>query len=86
MDRQERREKIASELFATAVRDEQLLRVDRGPDGKGEQVEFKEKLLESIADACVQAADKLISALDREPTASSRSSGTSSTRRTPSRA
>jgi hypothetical protein len=65
MGRQERRERIASELFVTAVREEHLLRVDRGPDGKGEQPEFKEKMIEAIADACVHAADKLISALDR---------------------
>ena len=76
MGRQETRETIASELFAAAVHDAQLLRVDRGPDGKGEQLEFKEKTVEAIADACVQAADKLISALDREPAASSRRSGT----------
>ncbi|KPJ74849.1 MAG: hypothetical protein AMS19_14775 [Gemmatimonas sp. SG8_23] len=68
MGRQERRrERIASELFVTAVREEHLLRIDRGPDGKGEQLEFKEKTVEAIAEACVQAADKLISALDREP-------------------
>ena len=67
MGRQERRERIASELFVTAVRDEHLLRIDRGPDGRGEQLEFKEKTVEAIAEACVQAADKLISALDREP-------------------
>ena len=67
MGRQERRERIASELFTTAVREEHLLRVDRGPDGRGEQLEFKEKIVEAIAEACVQAADKLISALDREP-------------------
>jgi hypothetical protein len=40
------------------VREEHLLRVDRGPDGRGEKLEF--------AEACVHAADKLISALDRE--------------------
>jgi hypothetical protein len=68
MGRQERRrERIASELFVTAVRDEHLLRIDRGPDGRGEQLEFKEKMVEAIAEACVQAADKLIRALDREP-------------------
>ena len=66
MGRQERRERIASELFVTAVREEHLLRVDRGPDGKGEQLEFKENMVEAIADACVHAADKLISALERE--------------------
>jgi hypothetical protein len=66
---QERRERIAGELFVTAVREEHLLRVDRGPDGRGEQLEFKEKMVEAIAEACVHAADKLISALDREPTA-----------------
>ena len=86
MGRQERRERIAGELFATAVRDEHLLRVDRGPDGRGEQLEFKEQMVEAIADACVHAADKLISALDREPAASSRTSGTPSTGRTPPRA
>ena len=67
MARQERRERIAGELFATAVRDEHLLRVDRGPDGRGEKPEFKEKMIEAIAGACVHAADKLISALDRGP-------------------
>ena len=67
MDRQKRREKIASELFTTAVREEHLLRVDRGPTGRGEQLEFKEHMVEAIAEACVHAADKLISALDREP-------------------
>jgi hypothetical protein len=66
MGRQERRERIASELFVTAVREEHLLRVDRGPDGRGEKLEFKEKIIEAIADACVHAADKLISALDGE--------------------
>jgi len=66
MGHKEKRERIASELFATAVRDEQLLRVDRGPDGTGEQLEFKEKMIEAIAEACVHAADKLISALERE--------------------
>jgi hypothetical protein len=86
MARQERRERIASELFATAVRDENLLRVDRGRDGRGEQLEFKENMVEALADACVHAADMLISALDREPAASSRRSGTPSTGRTPSRA
>ena len=69
MGRQETRERIASELFAAAVHDAQLLRVDRGPDGKGEQLEFKERMVEAIADACVHAADKLINALDREPAA-----------------
>jgi hypothetical protein len=69
MGRQERREKIASELFVTAMHDAQLLRVDRGPDGRGEQLEFKGKTVEAIADACVQAADKLIHALDRKPEA-----------------
>ena len=69
MGRQESRERIASELFVTAMRDEQLLRVDRGPHGRGEKLEFKEKMAEAIADACVHAADKLISALDREPAA-----------------
>ncbi len=67
MGRKETRERIASELFATAVREEQLLRVDRGPEGRGEQVEFKQKTVEAIAEACVRAADKLIRALDREP-------------------
>ena len=67
MGPQERRERIASELFVTAVREEHLLRIDRGPDGRGEQVEFKEKIVEAIAEACVHAADKLIRALDREP-------------------
>jgi hypothetical protein len=38
MGRQERRERIASELFVTAVREERLLRVDRGPDGKSEKL------------------------------------------------
>jgi hypothetical protein len=52
MGRQERRrERIASELFVTAVRDEHLLRIDRGPDGRGEQLEFKEKMVEAIAEA-----------------------------------
>jgi hypothetical protein len=69
MGRQERRERIASELFVAAVREEQLLRVDRGSAGRGEEVEFKEHMVEAIADACVHAADKLISALDREPAA-----------------
>ncbi len=50
-----------------AVREEHLLRVDRGPDGRGEKLEFREKIIEAIADACVNAADKLISALEREP-------------------
>ena len=86
MGHQERRERIASKLFTAAMHDAQLLRVDRGADGKGEQLEFKEKTVEAIADACVQAADKLISALDREPAASSRTSGTPSTGRTPPRA
>ncbi len=67
MGSKETRERIASELFATAVREEQLLRVDRGPEGRGEQVEFKQKAVEAIAEACVRAADKLIQALDREP-------------------
>jgi hypothetical protein len=67
MSSQDTREKIASELFVTAVREEHLLRIDRGPDGKGEKLEFKEKTIEAIAEACVHAADKLISALDREP-------------------
>ncbi len=67
MGRQERRERIASELFATAVRDEHLLRIDRGPDGRGEQLEFRERMVEAIAEACVHAANKLISALDQEP-------------------
>jgi hypothetical protein len=69
MGGQERRERIASELFVTAVREEQLLRVDRGPDGRGEQLEFKVNMVEALADACVNAADKLMSALDREPAA-----------------
>jgi hypothetical protein len=67
MGRQETRERIASELFVAAVREEHLLRVDRGPDGRGEQLEFREKMVEAIANACVHAADKLISALDRQP-------------------
>jgi len=67
MGSQERRERIASELFVTAVREEHLLRIDRGSDGRGEKLEFKEKMIEAIADACVHAADKLISALDRDP-------------------
>jgi hypothetical protein len=67
MGSQERRERIASELFVTAVREEHLLRIDRGPDGRGEQLEFKEATVEAIADACVRAADKLIGALDRKP-------------------
>lgn len=67
MGSQERREEIASELFVAAVREERLLRIDRGPDGKGEQLEFREKMVEAIADACVHAADKLITALDRKP-------------------
>jgi hypothetical protein len=66
MGRQERRETIASELFLTAVREEQLLRVDRGPDGRGEKLAFRENMVEALADACVLAADKLISALERE--------------------
>jgi hypothetical protein len=49
------------------VREEHLLRVDRGPTGRGEQLEFKERMVEVIAEACVHAADDLISALDREP-------------------
>jgi hypothetical protein len=67
MGRQEMREKVASELFATAVREEHLLRVDRGPAGRGEHVEFKDKVVEAIAEACVHAADNLIRALDRQP-------------------
>ena len=67
MGRQEIRERIASELFASAVREEQLLRVDRGPEGRGEEVEFKEKTFEAIAEACVRAADELIRALERNP-------------------
>lgn len=63
----ETRERIASELFATVLREASLLRVDRGPEGRGEGVEFKEKTIEAIAEACVRAADKLIQALDREP-------------------
>ena len=66
MGHQERRERIASELFVAAVREERLLRVDRGPEGKSEKLEFKEKMVEAIAEACVHAADKLISALERE--------------------
>jgi len=66
MDHEERRERIASELFVAAVREERLLRVDRGPEGKSEKLEFKETMVEAIADACVHAADKLISALERE--------------------
>ncbi len=69
MGRQEIRERIASELFVTAVRDEHLLHVDRGPDGRGEQLEFRAKIVEAIAEACVHAADKLINALEREPAA-----------------
>jgi hypothetical protein len=69
MGHQERRERIASELFTAALHDAQLLRVDRGPDGRGEQLEFKGKTVEAIADACVHAADKLIHALDRKPEA-----------------
>jgi hypothetical protein len=69
MGSQESRERIASELFVTAVHEEHLLRIDRGPDGRGEKLEFREKMVEAIADACVHAADKLISALDREPAA-----------------
>lgn len=67
MEGQERRDRIARELFATAMREEHLLRVDRGPDGKGDEVEFKHKTIEAIAEACVRAADELIRALDREP-------------------
>lgn len=67
MGRDETREKIATELFATALQEEQLLRVDRGPDGRGEHVDLKENAVEAIAEACVQAADKLIRALEREP-------------------
>jgi hypothetical protein len=51
------------------VREEHLLRIDRGPDGRGEKLEFREQMVEAIADACVHAADKLIRALDREPAA-----------------
>jgi hypothetical protein len=40
MGHQERRERIASELFVAAVREERLLRVDRGPEGKSEKLEF----------------------------------------------
>ena len=69
MGRGETRERVASELFTTVVREGSLLRVDRGPDGKGETVEFKEKAIEAIAEACVRAADKLVRALDREPPA-----------------
>ena len=69
MGRGETRERVASELFAAVVREGSLLRVDRGPDGKGESVEFKEKTIEAIAEACVRAADKLVRALDREPSA-----------------
>ena len=69
MGRGETRERVASELFATVVREGNLLRVDRGPDGRGESVEFKEKAIEAIAEACVRAADKLVRALDREPAA-----------------
>lgn len=69
MGSQDGRERIASELFVTAVREEHLLRIDRGPDGKGDELEFKEKTVEAIAEACVHAADKLISALEREPAA-----------------
>lgn len=68
MGRQERRERIASELFANAMREEHLLRIDRGPDGRGEQLDFRENLVEVIAEACVHAADKLIRALDRKAT------------------
>jgi len=69
MDRGKTRERVASELFATVVREGHLLRVDRGPDGRGESVEFEEKAIEAIAEACVRAADKLVRALDREPKA-----------------
>jgi len=86
MGHQERRERIASELFTAAVHDAQLLRVDRGSDGTGERLEFKGKTVEAIADACVQAADKLIRALDREPAASSRRSKARSTGKARSRA
>lgn len=65
--REESRERIASELFESAMREGSLLRIDRGPDGRGETVEFKEKTIEAIAEACVRAADKLLQALDREP-------------------
>jgi hypothetical protein len=69
MGRGETRERVASELFATVLREGSLLRIDRGPDGRGESVEFKEKTIEAIAEACVRAADKLVHALDREPAA-----------------
>jgi len=49
MGSRERRERIASESFVTAVREEHLLRIDRGPDGRGEKLEFKEKMVEAIA-------------------------------------
>lgn len=67
MGRRETRERIASELFAHAVREEQLLRIDRGAEGRGEKVEFKEGAVASVAEACVRAADKLVDALEREP-------------------
>ncbi len=67
MEYQDTRERIASELFVTAVHDAKLLRIDRGADGRGEELEFKERTVEAIATACVQAADKLIRALDHEP-------------------
>lgn len=70
MDRQKRRDRIAGELFANAMREEHLLRIDRGPDGRGEALEFRENMVEAIAEACVHAADKLIRALDQEPTGS----------------
>lgn len=69
MGRSETRERVASELFAMVVREGSLLRVDRGSDGRGEDVEFKEKTIEAIAEASVRAADKLVRALDREPAA-----------------
>jgi hypothetical protein len=69
MGRKETRERIATDLFAAALREEQLLRVDRGPEGRGEKVEFRPKIVGAIAEACVRAADELIRALDREPDA-----------------
>lgn len=65
----ETRERVASELFATVVREGRLLRIDRGPEGRGESVEFEEKTIEAIAEACVRAADELVRALGREPAA-----------------
>jgi hypothetical protein len=65
----ETRERVAGELFATVVREGHLLRVDRGPDGRGESVEFEEQTIEAIAEACVRAADKLVRALGRGPAA-----------------